>query len=264
MAADLVQEVAGLGGDVKHVKVQASLLAAASFGRYAPDTGFKPALSRSQWLETMAAGADQSRPVMGESGQLLRAHPLDEQVLPQLGGASALEYGMNQRLSAWASSGATIIAEAVLGAMSTYGTDARARANAAPRIMDRFLLTSTRMRGFDSVGPRAAPVAHGTPGGDLLGGSALAAATMRVLLPPPFPSVRLANAGMRTQLFATAGLLLPSATHLPKLTPSSIAASVGAGVVCASRARRVVVHHAQRVNCSLVYAYCACLPCAYT
>jgi hypothetical protein len=62
-----------------------------------------------------------------------------------------------------------------------------------------------------AIGPRAAPVAGGTRHGDVLGGDAMGFASARLLLPPPLPSVRLANAGVRMQVWANVGALLSGA-----------------------------------------------------
>ncbi len=49
----------------------------------------------------------------------------------------------------------------------------------------------------------------GTVGGDALGGDFTALASLRVFLPPLFPSIRLTTAGLRTQLFTCVGTVLP-------------------------------------------------------
>ena len=95
-----------------------------------------------------------------------------------------------------------------LGLLAPFGRSAL-QPGGGSRLPDRFFLIGSRCRGFDSVGPRAARVAGGTLHGDLLGGDALAAFSARVLLPPPLPSVRLVNAGVRSQLFFTAAALAP-------------------------------------------------------
>ncbi len=48
---------------------------------------------------------------------------------------------------------------------------------------------------------------------DALGGDLYVHASARAYLPPPLPSVRLANAGVRTELFLCAGTLLPALTQ---------------------------------------------------
>ena len=90
------------------------------------------------------------------------------------------------------------------------------------------------MRGFESVGPKAAAVAGGTEHGDVLGGNAMFSAAARVLLPPPLPSITLANAGLRSQCFASMGVLLPRAdvaTLGSAKLDKHLAASAGVGLV---------------------------------
>ncbi len=55
--------------------------------------------------------------------------------------------------------------------------------------------------------------AGGTVGGDALGGDFAALASLRVFLPPVFPSIRLTTAGIQTQLFTCVGTLMPKPTH---------------------------------------------------
>ena len=85
------------------------------------------------------------------------------------------------------------------------------------------------------MGPKAKPFAGGTEHGDVLGGNALFSATARMLLPPPLPSITLANTGLRTQLFAAVGALLPRADDVRAVSVSSLgrnlAASAGVGLV---------------------------------
>lgn len=116
-------------------------------------------------------------------------------------------YGAWHRLAGWLSPGLTVAVDAGAGVLVPFGADACRPS----RITDRFFLTSSKLRGFDAVGPRAAPVPEGSIQGDLLGGDVTAHVTARALLPPPLPSVRLANAGLRTQLWATAAHVGPSA-----------------------------------------------------
>jgi hypothetical protein len=119
--------------------------------------------------------------------------------------ASAPTYTWGHRLAGWLSPGVTTIADVTGGVLVPFGDDAARPAGG--RIIDRFFMLGAKFRGFDSIGPTAAPVVASRPVGDVLGGDYLAAATLRVLLPPPVPSVRLANIGLRTQLWATAGAL---------------------------------------------------------
>jgi outer membrane protein assembly factor BamA len=115
------------------------------------------------------------------------------------------EYTWSHRAAGWLSPGITGLLDVTAGLLVPYGADA-ARVSGG-RIIDRFFMLGARFRGFDSIGPKAAPVPGGTKAGDVLGGDYLMAATARVLLPPPLPSVRLANVGFRSQLWATAGVL---------------------------------------------------------
>ena len=115
--------------------------------------------------------------------------------------------------------------------MAAYGSS-------TSRIIDRFFLSGSRIRGYDVVGPRTAPVDGGLPSGDGLGGEAKAFLSLRALLPPPFPSVRLANSGLRTQLWATAGGVsrADSVASLSNLWRTGTL-SAGVGVVRAVAAR---------------------------
>jgi hypothetical protein len=58
----------------------------------------------------------------------------------------------------------------------------------------------------------AALSAGGSVDGDALGGDMSAFAALRVFLPPLFPSIRLGNAGIRTQFFTCVGTLTPKPT----------------------------------------------------
>lgn len=138
------------------------------------------------------------------------------------------EYTWVHRLAGWLAPGITGQLDVSLGCLRPFG--ASAQRPYGTRIVDRFFLTGSRMRGFDSVGPKADPVEAGTASGDVLGGDYMAALTARVLLPPPLPSVRLANAGLRTQAWATVGSLATTkeVTDLPSfLSKHSAAAGVG-------------------------------------
>lgn len=143
------------------------------------------------------------------------------------------EYTLSHRIAGWLSPGVTLNVDLSFGALVPFGADAVRRTGS--RIVDRFFLFGSRFRGFDSVGPRAAPVEAGTFSGDALGGDYMAAACARILLPPPLPSVRLANAGLRTQLWASAGSLV-AAKDVNGLGDfiSRGSASAGVGVVSTS------------------------------
>jgi hypothetical protein len=111
--------------------------------------------------------------------------------------------------AARAAPGATLVLEAAAGALRGWGDDGgdggSPRAYDGPRLPDRFFLTPARWRGFEAVGPASPPVPFGARHGDAAGGDAYALVTARLLLPPPLPSVRAANAGLRTHVFAAAG-----------------------------------------------------------
>ena len=49
--------------------------------------------------------------------------------------------------------------------------------------------------------------------------------SVRAYLPPPLPSVRLTNAGVRTELFVCAGTVMPSLTGEPHSTPACLSAT---------------------------------------
>jgi len=142
--------------------------------------------------------------------------------------ADTTEYTGWHRLAGWMSPGVTLQGEVTLGAMASYGSDAGHYAGA--RGVDRFYLTGYRMRGYELVGGKARRVEHGTPFGDALGGTTIAAATARLLLPPPFPSVRIANAGMRTHLYASVGRVGGMPASARELI-DTLSASAGVGVV---------------------------------
>jgi outer membrane protein assembly factor BamA len=130
--------------------------------------------------------------------------------------------------------------DVALGLLAPFGRSARQPAALATRVPDRFFLFGSKCRGFDALGPRAAPV-DGGPAvfGDALGGDALAALSLRLLLPPPVPSVRFSNFGARTQLWATAASLSLSsaaapapATQQPALGPlGRVSAAAGVGLL---------------------------------
>lgn len=280
-------ELAGLGGDVCFGKLSLNHTAAASFFRFAPDTGFALPLSRSAFLAAspydfaeVGSGTEGlgglkphpgpdayaspwtwlrnawrgSRPPLqaaqtthkqddvvlaaqtflrGTRFPIQRALDIDanETTLAPLGGPRVWSTG--RQLAGWLAPGVTLRLDGMLGAMVPYGHDATARTTGT-RILDRFFLAGPSVRGFESVGPKAAPVPGGTINGDVLGGNAVASLSARILLPPPLPSITLANAGLRTHLFATVGALLPRADgslFAPDSALKNIAASAGVGVV---------------------------------
>jgi hypothetical protein len=159
------------------------------------------------------------------------APPPGEGAVAAVGGEAPVpegEYTGWHRLAGWLSPGVTLQGEATLGAMASYGSDAGHYAGA--RGVDRFYLTGYRMRGYEQVGSKARRLEHGTPYGDALGGTTLAAVTARVLLPPPFPSVRLANAGMRTHAYLSVGRVGGMPATARELV-DTLSASAGVGVV---------------------------------
>jgi len=141
-------------------------------------------------------------------------------------------FSLLQQLAGWLSPGVTVALEGTLGAMAPFGRDAE-RPNGI-RLADRFFLSSSRMRGFDAVGPVAPRLPHGSPYGDAIGGDAFAHVTARLLLPPPIPSVRMANAGLRTHLFASAGRVgAVEQLSRPSDFLRGMSASAGVGLVSA-------------------------------
>lgn len=178
---------------------------------------------------------------------------------PPAAAAAAASYTLADRLAAWVSPGITLAIEGGVGALLPLGADSSRPGGS--RIVDRFFLTSAKLRGFDSVGPKAAPVPEGTLHGDLLGGDYQAYASARLLLPPPFPSVRMANAGLRSQLWATAASI-KSASEVSKpedlLTIPSLAAGVGV-VSVRSHSHVVAVEVAADEKESTMSIDCHCL-----
>jgi len=291
----LTGEVAGLGGDVAFVRLQAAATLAASWGRYMPDTGFAPPLAGSTWASLRAGslpagevsaltaqhaelapnprqrglwegavgGGSGARGGPHASGLATRLTESDlapaaradlflasekgvgaaaegREARPA-GGAAAPDggaddgYTWRERVAGWSAAGATLVADAKVGMVAPFGSDARRHGGLRP--CDRLYMTAASLRGFDSVGPKAARVPGGTPHGDALGGNVAAALTARLLLPPPVPSVRLTNAGVRTQVWASVGSLLD--TSAPRLPGASalppLAAAAGVGIVrCAT------------------------------
>jgi hypothetical protein len=288
--ASFSSELAGLGGDVSFVKSTLQHSAAASFMRFAPDTGFALPLSRSAFLaaspydfgegrsgaDALTGGGelrphpgpaaysapwtwswpwgaavkseavakpvalvDELRPVLAArdflKGKLPMQRTLDadaafETTLAPLGGPRSWSTG--RQIAGWLAPGVTLRVDSMLGVVFPFSDDSLRPTGT--RILDRFFLFGSSARGFESIGPKAAPVPGGTRNGDVLGGNAIASFSARLLFPPPLPSITLANAGLRTQVFATAGALLPraDATSLSPLNRwKSVAASAGVGLV---------------------------------
>lgn len=279
-------EVAGLGGDVQHLRATSSVQAAMSFGRYMPDTGYQMPLSKATYLaqwngtlppeDTKALAAQRaSLHPNPQSNSLLDVDIIrpprrdamsdfttsaSESGLPPTDRAELFlrtekgvavahsafepEFPVAARLQGWLSSGVTLLADARVGGIWSFGGD-RGVAGGS-RLCDRFFMTGLSMRGFESVGPKAAPKPGGTPYGDALGGNLVATATLRCLLPPPLPSVRLTNAGMRTQVFGTVGTL--GGLGASTLQLENVSAAVGVGLVSC----RVLFTHALLLACLFV------------
>ncbi len=258
-------ELAGAGGDVEFARAAFTGLWAASLLRFAPDTGF--ALPRHQSSLVASVNGQEAGQQQQQSDdyhhQALRPHPgpwvlglwgraltfglrasdppvvatrpwdpRTSSLLPSSlpSSSSSSSYTLAHRIAGWLSPGITALADLSLGGLVPFGRSAE-RAYGS-RIVDRFFLNGSRFRGFDSVGPKADPVEGGTPQGDVLGGDVLAAVTARLLLPPPLPSVRLANAGVRTQVFASVGsLALAKDAKDPSAFLSRCSAAAGVGLV---------------------------------
>ena len=163
---------------------------------------------------------------------------MDEAPAPSPG--ATFSYSLAERLAGWLAPGASLAFDLSLGALAPFGRSAQ-QPQGGSRLPDRFFLFGSKCRGFDSVGPRAARPeggggggggGGGTPLGDALGGDALAAFSARLLLPPPIPSVRLANFGVRSQAFATVAALAPGreATSLAAFAGGA-SASAGVGLL---------------------------------
>lgn len=264
-----MQEVAGPGGDAHFVKSELSAGLYASVLRFQPDTGYAQSLDSAEWnkrevaREVAAATGHATAHAQEEEDQTggLRPHPrpnlfssspssasspsssssasTSALFLPRFGPYRAEPYSFGHRLAGWLSPGITLSLEASAGAMRSYGPDAGRTGGV--RLPDRFFLTGARMRGFDAVAPLTAPQPGGAPYGDAIGGDVYAYGCAKLLLPPPVPSVRLANAGVRTHLYACAGRVgsldgLVSAG--PRGFLDEVSASAGVGVVSGSlRAR---------------------------
>jgi hypothetical protein len=227
-------ELAGgpLGGSTAFVKVGVQTNVAASFGRTTVDAGYAEPLPRTEWLEAQVARAEGRAHAVGagkpQPGPLALIDALAPLLPPATHSNVQAEvvhggnYTLWHRVAGWLTPGVTAQAEAICGLVAPL------QGGADVRTLDRFHLMHPRLRGYAAVGPHAAPIPGGVcPGGDALGGDLMAGATARLLLPPPFPSVRLANAGLRSFLWASAGALGSPAALA---SPSSWAASAGAGV----------------------------------
>jgi hypothetical protein len=146
------------------------------------------------------------------------------------GAAEEEDYTFAHRIAGWLAPGVTGHLDLSLGALLPFGASA-ARPYGS-RIVDRFFMHGSRFRGFDSIGPRSDRVDGGNVLGDVLGGDLLGTVSARVLLPPPLPSVRLANAGLRTQAFVSVGTLASAKEASdPSALLGRLSASAGAGLV---------------------------------
>jgi outer membrane protein assembly factor BamA len=261
-------EVAGAGGDVQFVRAAFNGLYAASLLRFAPDTGYALPQHKAAFVASLNGQPQQDDDGSGPQQNPLAPHPgpgllsLWGRVLsgqtrstdpaplvtsPKAAAAEAARWGSRQhhprgglgsgsgpgseytlahRVAGWLSPGVTAHFDLSLGLLVPFG--ASAARPYGTRIVDRFFMHGARFRGFDSIGPKSDPVDGGNALGDVLGGDALAAATARLLLPPPLPSVRLANAGLRTQAFVSVGALGPAD---PSSLLGKVSASAGVGLV---------------------------------
>lgn len=254
----LSAELAGLGGDVRFLKTNVDIAAARSFGRRMPDTGYERPPTRTEWADN-ASFAWSSYRKDSRTRELLRPSP----VVTQNAGK---EFAWKQRVQGWLASGVTASVEAAVGCLLPLpglypsqkhfpagslsqqegqgkGQQQGGAAAVAPlvtplqpssNLVDRFFLAEERLRGYHTVGPRGAAVAGGLAGGDALGGDVLCAVSARLLLPPPIPSVRLTNAGVRTQLIASAGRVgatVGSLTSDPLSFFKQASLAAGVGVV---------------------------------
>lgn len=232
---EVTGEFAGIGGDTQFVKAEARAQHHTSFWRYQPDTGFAAPLHHRAQLE--AADRRKKHP----DRDYLRPDPAAKGLRPHPGPAlfgvrkpavvDGGSYTWADRLAGWLSPGVTVAVSASLGFLKPWGADANR--SHGTRLLDRFYLGGPEMTGFDKfgVGPRTTVVAGGNPWGDNIGGDCSAFTSLRLFLPPPLPSVRLANAGVRTELFACAGSLMPRLPSQSSDLTNNLAASVGAAIV---------------------------------
>jgi hypothetical protein len=206
-------EAAGLGGSISHLKVLFNGSYARSLWRAMPDTGFElPATlgnAETIALKPARSGRDLAR-ALGVVNSARSGSPLLDLV------------------AGWSAGGITAQIDLCLGLLAPLG-------GAQSRVLDRFHSANAQsaLRGFESIGPRAAP-SGGDKLGDALGGDVLAVCTARLLLPPPLPSVRAVRNNVRSYAFATVGALCPnltrSATPLRDLRTGTSAA-LGLGLV---------------------------------
>lgn len=204
-------ELAGIGGDVFFLKSFLSTSAAFSLGRYAPDTGYELPKTKTAFMKDRlheARGFD--------------LEPSDSGLLPHPGKGifcrksckknstcdnrkckKATNYTLGHQLAGWLSPGIVTLFDISGGFLFPIGRDSYKTTNPT-RIHDRFFLNDSFHRGYHSIGPRANPVDGGVSIGDNLGGDAFVATSVRVKLPFFLPSVRLANAGLSTQLWVSA------------------------------------------------------------
>lgn len=178
-----------------------------------------------QQLETLEPAGLQTSAPPAAAEALQPSQPQQQPSIP----VPPPAYTWRHRVAGWLSPGVTLALDGGVSGMLPWAGDVGRPGGS--RVIDRLFL-HTKLRGFDAVGPRAAPVPGGTLAGDVLGGDVMAHASARLLLPPPLPSVRLANAGLRTQLWATAATLKPAgAVAQPQDVFAQPALAAGVGVV---------------------------------
>lgn len=199
---EVTAEVAGLAGDVSFAKLEARWNQCGSVWRRQPDTGFAPALSRQEWE---AARGSPNGPVG--------------------------DFTWRNQVAGWLTPGLTLSISTAAGFLRSLGKDAYRPEGS--RVIDRFFLGNPDMTGFDvaGVGPRGVRPDGAAPRTDALGGDAYLFSSLRAFLPPPFPSIRLANAGVRTEAFLCAGTLLPGLPSSHRDVVSTGRVSAGVAVV---------------------------------
>lgn len=117
-------------------------------------------------------------------------------------------------------------------------------ADPTTRFPDRYMLgglQTLRGFGYTGAGPRASPKEGGCMKGDSLGGDIRCTATASLAAPLPIPV--LDALGLRAQVFADAGNLLPWSAPLPSLL-GDLRASVGCGLAFALGVARVELNYA--------------------